>query len=132
MPLLCLLKDDGSIAAKWELGERTLTIGRSSAADVQIDDDGLSRRHFMVFREGDDFLVKDLNSRNGTWLEGDRAVISRVEHNDFIQAGRSRFLFAAREEGLPVRPLFRPGRGPHDTVIIPTTLNQEVANLAEW
>src|SRR5262249_26158316 len=132
MALLCLLKDDGSIAGRWEVGDRPITVGRGDAADVRINDAGLSRRHFMVLREGDDFLVKDLSSRNGTWVDGNRAVISRVEHNDCIQAGRSRFLFAEREHGLALRPLFKPPTGPHDTVIIPTVRPPSVAELRDW
>jgi pSer/pThr/pTyr-binding forkhead associated (FHA) protein len=132
MALLCLLKDDGSIAERWELGDKPLTVGRGAAADVRIDDDGLSRRHFMVFCEGDDFLVKDLSSRNGTWLEGSRALISRVQHNDCIHAGRSRFLFAERDRDIAVLPIFKPPTGPHDTVVIPTVLTPNYAGAGDW
>lgn len=128
MILLCLLNDDGSIAARWEVGDKPLTVGRGDMADVRIDDDGLSRRHFVIFREGDDFLVKDLSSRNGTWVDGLRAQVSRVQHNDCIHAGHSRFLFAEREEGLALLPIFQPPRGPHDTVVLPTVLEVPVGD----
>jgi pSer/pThr/pTyr-binding forkhead associated (FHA) protein len=130
MALLCLLNDDGSIAGRWEVGAKPLTVGRGEMADVRIDDDGLSRRHFLVLREGEDVLLKDLNSRNGTWLDGNRAIVSRLLHNDCIHAGRSRFLFAEREDDLALLPVFKPPKGLHDTVIIPTGKDAVIADLA--
>jgi pSer/pThr/pTyr-binding forkhead associated (FHA) protein len=129
MALLCLLNDDGTIARRWNLGERPLTVGRGESAEVRLADDGLSRRHFVVFREGEDFLLKDLSSRNGTWLDGHRAAIHLLQHKDCIQAGRSRFLFAEREDGLSAMPLFKPRTGPHDTVILPTVGDRSTAEI---
>ena len=117
MAKLCLLTDDGVVAEHWEVGPRPIAVGRGATVDIRIDDDGLSRRHFLIWREGDDYLIKDLSSRNGTWVVGDRAVTRTLRHNDFIIAGRSRFRFC--EHGAPRRETVRPGVGPHDTVVLP-------------
>lgn len=117
MAKLCLLTDDGAVAEYWEVGPTPMAVGRGATVDIRIADDGLSRRHFLIWREGDDYLIKDLSSRNGTWVVGDRAVTRTLRHNDFIVAGRSRFRFC--EHGAPRRDTIRSGVGPHDTVVLP-------------
>lgn len=92
---LSLLDENGLTALKWDLGEQPLSVGRGSAADVRLDDAALSRRHFVIVREGEGFLLKDLNSQNGTFVDGKPAKAARLKHHDCIVAGRSVFLFSA-------------------------------------
>ena len=87
MAKLCLLDNDGATAKQWEIGDVPVTIGRGASVDVKVDDEGLSRRHFMIVREGEEYLVRDLSSRNGTWVHGHRAAVARLRHNDRILAG---------------------------------------------
>jgi pSer/pThr/pTyr-binding forkhead associated (FHA) protein len=54
-----------------EVGDE-LTIGRTGASAVSIDDSGLSRLNTTFFRDGDDVLVVDENSTNGTFLNGEK------------------------------------------------------------
>src|SRR5215217_9529248 len=116
MAKLCLLTADGDIAEHWEVGSGPIAVGRGASADIQINDDGLSRRHFIIFSEGGDYLIKDLSSRNGTWVVGARTLTRTLRHNDFILAGRTRFCFC--ENGVPEKQAFRSKFiGPHDTVI---------------
>ncbi len=95
MATLCLLDENGVTAEKWELGEQALSIGRGTAADIRINDASLSRRHFIILREGQDYLLRDLGSRNGTFVDGRPAQNTRLHHHDCIVAGRTVFLFAA-------------------------------------
>jgi pSer/pThr/pTyr-binding forkhead associated (FHA) protein len=94
MASLCLLGEDGATTERWELGERPVAVGRGEAADVVIDDAALSRRHFVIVRQGQEFLLKDLDSQNGTWVDGRRAQTTRLHHHDCILAGRTLFLFS--------------------------------------
>lgn len=50
----------------------SVVIGRSNSADVSIADRFLSRHHARLYRDGDDWLVEDLGSRNGTLVNGAR------------------------------------------------------------
>ena len=52
MASLCLLGEDGIMASHWDLGEGSLAVGRDASADVTINDAALSRRHFVISREG--------------------------------------------------------------------------------
>ena len=93
MATLCLLGSDGAMAGRREIGDEPMTVGRGAAVDLKVDDDGLSRRHFMIAREGEHYVVKDLSSRNGTWVDGQRALTAKLHDNDCIQAGNTLFRF---------------------------------------
>ena len=104
MASLCLLNEDGVTAQKWDLGEQPVSVGRGAAANIRINDASLSRRHFLITREGQDYLLKDLNSRNGTFVDGRPAKTTRLQHHDCIVAGRTVFLFSA-PQAVPRREL---------------------------
>lgn len=93
---LLLLGDDGAMTEHWEIGALPVAVGRDASADVVINDLALSRRHFVIVREGEAYLLKDLNSQNGTWVDGHRAAVepTKLSHHDCILAGRTLFLFS--------------------------------------
>jgi len=94
MATLYQIRNDGSREERWEIGGQPLVVGRNGRAQVSVEDDGISRRHFLIVRDGEDYVIKDLNSRNGTWVEGRRVFAEKLRHNDCILAGRTQFLFA--------------------------------------
>jgi pSer/pThr/pTyr-binding forkhead associated (FHA) protein len=116
MATLCLLGNDGATAKQWEIGDAPVTIGRSGPVDVKVDDEGLSRRHFMIVREGAEYVVKDLSSRNGTWVHGHRAVAAKLQHNDCILAGNTLFRFCEEQAAASAVPELL--NGPHGTQIV--------------
>jgi pSer/pThr/pTyr-binding forkhead associated (FHA) protein len=93
MAELCLLDENGAVNRCWEIGDQPMAVGRDDAAEVPIADDTLSRRHFLIWREGQSFLIKDLGSQNGTWVDGQRAQGTKLSHNVCIVAGRTVFMF---------------------------------------
>jgi pSer/pThr/pTyr-binding forkhead associated (FHA) protein len=69
-----------------------LSIGRSKDADVQIADRYASSIHARVFERGGRYYVEDMNSTNGTLLNGaDLAGEAEVIDGDTIQIGDTRF-----------------------------------------
>ena len=109
MASLCLLGDDGLTIECWELGDDPLAVGRDDSADIKIDDQSLSRRHFIIRRQSDHFLIEDLGSQNGTWVDGNRATQVRLRHHDCILAGRTLLLFSENtvtgSRRLPSKPI---------------------------
>jgi pSer/pThr/pTyr-binding forkhead associated (FHA) protein len=103
MATLCLLDDVGLIAKRWELNNEPVSIGRDDSAEVSLDDESLSRLHFMVFRDKDGYAIQDLDSQNGTWVDGKRTHTTKLKHHDCIVAGRTIFLFDERT--LPARSI---------------------------
>jgi pSer/pThr/pTyr-binding forkhead associated (FHA) protein len=99
---LYLLAEDGIEAQRWAIGDQPAAVGRDETADITIRDGTLSRRHFMIWREGDRFLIKDLNSQNGTWVDGQRVRGATLRGDVCIAAGRTLFMFS--EHSLPVSP----------------------------
>ena len=93
MARLCLLDENGATAQAWELGDEPLAVGRGDGADVIVEDAALSRVHFTIARNGADFVLTDLSSQNGTWVDGERAGARTLHHHDCILAGRTLFIF---------------------------------------
>jgi len=84
-----------------ELGEQAVTIGRSTEADVVIEDDRLSRRHCEIRQEEDQFYIQDLESKNGTYLNGERIESStRLLPGDRVRIGGTDIL-ATDERTVP-------------------------------
>ena len=112
---LTLLAEDGTVAQRWAIGDQPAAVGRADTADITIHDNTLSRRHFMIWREGDSYLIKDLNSQNGTWVDGQRVRATTLRRNVCIAAGHTLFMFL--ERGLPVSPagVLSPAAAPQPT-----------------
>lgn len=54
-----------------EFGGDSLLLGRSPESDLQIKDPFVSRKHLRIARKGEQIFIKDLNSRNGTFVNGE-------------------------------------------------------------
>ena len=78
-------------------GER-FTFGRGMKADVQLFDEGVSRVHFSLDNRGDDMLLTDLGSANGTYVNGKPLASSSVYNGDEITVGLTVLLVI----GVPV------------------------------
>lgn len=76
------------------------TVGRSSASELCYPDDaGLSRQHFALEQQGDQWVVRDLGSKNGTFVNGVRIADTHLlGRNDRITAGHLMLEFADRVE----------------------------------
>lgn len=60
-----------------EISRQTTSIGRGPDCDVVLDDKHVSTRHARIVQRGDGFVIEDLQSRNGTWVE-DRKLTGPV------------------------------------------------------
>ena len=70
-----------------ELLRAHLLIGRSSACQLVLADDTVSRRHAELRIESGCWLLRDLGSSNGTWVNGRRVVEAEVRPGDLIHLG---------------------------------------------
>ena len=75
------------------LGEAEVSVGRDQANAVPIDDVAASRHHCVIRLSGERFQLTDLESRNGTFVNGVPVRQRLLEHNDQIRVGSSVFLF---------------------------------------
>ena len=88
-----------------EMGRRVrvtaepLIIGRSPKCEVQIDQESVSRNHCRIRFEGGEFLVCDLDSTNGTYVNDDLVQgEGRIRHGDQIKVGRTILKFIVGDD----------------------------------
>jgi pSer/pThr/pTyr-binding forkhead associated (FHA) protein len=67
--------------------------GRHPDADIFLDDVTVSRRHAEITRAGKVFSIRDLDSLNGTYLEGSRTSGGLLQDGSEIQIGKYRMTF---------------------------------------
>jgi hypothetical protein len=77
-----------------EVRPNRAVVGRSSQADVRLEDPEVSRRHALLWREAGGIWVADLGSSNGTSLNGDAlAEVGEVADGDLLTFGSASFVF---------------------------------------
>jgi transcriptional regulator with GAF, ATPase, and Fis domain len=75
-----------------------LSVGRDPDRQLSLNDNKISRHHAMIRREKGSFKIVDLNSHNGTLVNGIPIKEHLLEHRDRIQIGDNVFLFLLGEE----------------------------------
>ncbi len=87
----------------WTVAKPGITIGRDPACDVPLQDERVSHRHARLWQEGEVWWVQDLNSTNGTWINGKRLTGPyRLQPGDQLRLGLT--TFSAWYESLPASP----------------------------
>ncbi|HTC49243.1 MAG TPA: sigma 54-interacting transcriptional regulator [Candidatus Aquilonibacter sp.] len=80
------------------LPEGEVTIGREASNGVALTDPSVSRKHCTIRVQEGKFLVRDLDSRNGTLVNGTEIQEQCLHHGDEIATGDSAFLFLLEEQ----------------------------------
>ena len=92
-PALVVRAGGGRVGEAFETsGPRTL-IGRSPDCDVFLDDVTVSRRHAEIVREDGVYVIRDLGSLNGTFVNRRRIESSALSADDEVQIGKYRMTF---------------------------------------
>ena len=110
-PRVARLKADGELAhqavliikaadqpqRRFSLNERDHIIGRSADVDISLLDESISRQHAILVYRREDYVLKDLDSKNGTFLNGTAVHECPLRPGDVIQVGSHslRFLLEA-------------------------------------
>lgn len=79
------------------LTEDETSIGREPANRIRVDDHSVSRRHCLIKREGESFRIVDLESYNGTFVNGVPVGEQPLKHGDQVAVGRVLFIFLVDE-----------------------------------
>jgi len=87
-----LFLPDGSRVA---IGDEPVTIGRQAECDVVLEDSNISRRHAEVRRQGEDYVLVDLGSTNGSKVNGTRVKQQALADGDEITLGKTLLRFEA-------------------------------------
>ncbi len=89
-----------------EIGE-FLTLGRESTNQVEISDPFVSSRHARIEKKDPGFLLRDLRSRNGTFLNGNQVSEVFLKPGDRLRLGEREFLFQDEVPNLSQNPLLK-------------------------
>ncbi len=97
-----LIAINGSLkGTTFALNEDQISIGRESASDVTLSHSSVSRRHCLIKRNGGEFLICDLDSYNGTFVNGVPIKEQTLMHADQIKIGSIALLFLVGESEDP-------------------------------
>lgn len=89
---------------KLTLSKNISTIGKMDDNDIILDDKTVSRKHVEVEYKSDSFLLRDLDSTNGTYVNGTRVKESYLLPGDRIKIGRTTLEFTAFDEKVKIDP----------------------------
>ncbi|MGQ9518159.1 MAG: FHA domain-containing protein [Anaerolineae bacterium] len=110
---LLILREGDGCGQIWSLSRPEIIIGRDESCDIVLDDRKVSRRHASIRRQPDGYYITDLQSKNGTFVNGE-AVFSprRLYDGDEIQIAlcyRLAFVDAGATVPLSLEETFRRG-----------------------
>jgi pSer/pThr/pTyr-binding forkhead associated (FHA) protein len=92
--LLVVLRGPNA-GARFLLDSDEVSTGRHPKSDIFLDDVTVSRKHATFRREGDVFLVRDVGSLNGTYVNRERIDEAALKTRDEVQIGKFRLVFYA-------------------------------------
>lgn len=92
-PALVVRSGGGRAGEHFLLEQESTTVGRSPDCDIFLDDVTVSRRHALVKRSNDQFLIEDQGSLNGTFLNRRRIESGGLEDGDEVQIGKYKLTF---------------------------------------
>jgi len=100
-----ILSLDGQVLAEYNMNKERYTIGRLPDNDVRIDSPAISGHHSLIINILNDSFLEDLNSTNGTYVNGKLIKKHALQHSDVITVGHHQLRFvetqtndAAQEE----------------------------------
>ena len=75
-----------------------VTVGREEGNSIQLNDERVSRFHLKIQEDRDKVVLTDLESTNGTKVNGEEIQLRILRYGDLIAVGRSILLFGSREQ----------------------------------
>ena len=117
MPRLTLRVLDGADRGRtYPNLEPPVTIGREEGNTIQLNDERVSRYHAKIQMDHDQVVLTDLESTNGTKVNGEDVQLRNLRYGDVVQVGRTVMVFGTREQiSQRLKDLCNGGRGkkPH-------------------
>ncbi len=93
-----ILTLDGTVLAEYNMNKERYTIGRLPDNDIRIDNPAVSGHHSLIINILNDSFLEDLNSTNGTYVNGKLIKKHALQHGDVITAGHHQLRFVEDDE----------------------------------
>jgi pSer/pThr/pTyr-binding forkhead associated (FHA) protein len=88
-----VLSVDGQILAEYNMTKERYTVGRLPDNDIRIDNAAVSGHHSLIINILNDSFLEDLNSTNGTYVNGKLIKKHALQHEDVITVGHHQLRF---------------------------------------
>lgn len=126
------IKFKDAVIKELPLTENPLTIGRKAGNDIIIDNQAISGFHARIVREDQTYVIEDLNSLNGTFLNGQKVSKYALKNGDIILIGNHTIEFLSEKppEAGATRPGIR-GRSMDETVVLSPTDQKKILAATE-
>ena len=98
LPVTIRLLDGAERGRVFEELETPITIGREEGNTIQLNDERVSRYHLKIQEDHDKLVLTDLESTNGTKVNGEDIQLRILRHGDLVTVGRSVLLVGSRAE----------------------------------
>lgn len=92
---------DGQVLAEYNMSKERYTVGRLPDNDIRIDNSAVSGHHALVINILNDSFLEDLNSTNGTYVNGKIIKKHALQHGDVITVGHHALRFVDSEAEEP-------------------------------
>ena len=96
---MLVVKRGPNAGSKFMLDAEVTRAGRHPESDIFLDDITVSRRHAEFQRGGDGYVVRDVGSLNGTYLNRERIDEEKLANGDEVQIGKFKLVFLTGGEG---------------------------------
>ena len=93
-----VLSLDSQVMAEYNMTKERYTIGRLPDNDVRIDNPAVSGHHSLIINILNDSFLEDLNSTNGTYVNGKLIKKHALQHSDVITVGHHQLRFVEDDE----------------------------------
>jgi pSer/pThr/pTyr-binding forkhead associated (FHA) protein len=110
-----VLSLDGQIMAEYNMNKERYTVGRLPDNDIRIDNPAVSGHHSLIINILNDSFLEDLNSTNGTYVNGKLIKKHAMQHGDVITVGHHQLRFVEDDEAqdefektMVIQPSSRP------------------------
>ncbi|HVS75470.1 MAG TPA: FHA domain-containing protein [Steroidobacteraceae bacterium] len=93
-----VLSLDGQVMAEYNMNKERYTIGRLPDNDIRIDNAAVSGHHSLIINILNDSFLEDLNSTNGTYVNGKLIKKHALQHGDVVTVGHHQLRFVEDDE----------------------------------
>src|ERR1700753_57927 len=94
-----MLSLDGNVLAEYNMNKERYTIGRLPDNDIRIDNPAVSGHHSLIINILNDSFLEDLNSTNGTYVNGKLIKKHAMQNGDVITVGHHQLRFVDSQDG---------------------------------
>src|SRR3979490_3493434 len=115
-----VLSLDSQVMAEYNMNKERYTIGRLPDNDIRIDNPAVSGHHSLIINILNDSFLEDLNSTNGTYVNGKLIKKHAMQHGDVITVGHHQLRFVDSQDGEVEQDEFEKTMG-----ITPSTQGEE-------